>query len=176
MKSKSKPKKNRLNIVTPFSRTVTAILFLAIPLILFFIGINYGRDLERIDSTYELASKSEQAAMEAPAPKNSILVDTQTPGKEVTVRSAIIDGGGYVVIYRADAQGMPGKVIGKSAFIESDAMNVVIPLTEAVASGDRLVAGLNVDDGDTVFEFPGADAAVTDAAGNPVVVSFSVSE
>lgn len=48
---------HRVNEVTEFSKIVTAILFVSIPLITLFIGMNYGRDTQKVEDTYSEAAE-----------------------------------------------------------------------------------------------------------------------
>lgn len=147
-----KIKNKRLSTVTPFSRTFTAILFLTVPLIMFFIGINYGRDLERVDSTLQEAQRMEDALANSPARVNAITYTSQKPGRTATVERVVVSEPGYVVVYRVGPDGSMGRVIGTSERIASMASDLAIPLSEQVKKGDEVAATIHLDSGSGVGE------------------------
>lgn len=105
---------------------------------------------------------------------NAIVAQDQGPGRQITVANVVFEKTGYVVIHRADATGQAGAVIGQSGIISGKAENVAISLKEMVAAGDTLIAMLHTDDGDGVYEFPGADMPLKDDAGSVVQMKFSI--
>jgi hypothetical protein len=172
---------DRLNTVTPFSRTFAAILFVSIPIITFFIGYDYGMTAQKAESVMNKASASmmdmgagmasgtsEMTKLQA----NAVLAPDQKPGRSVMLTRVVLEKPGYVVVHR-DQAGKPGKVIGGSQVLTGTVDMQNVTLTEAVVDGDTLHAALYTDDGDNVREVPGADVAV-EMDGQPVIATFMV--
>ena len=92
----------------------------------------------------------------------------------VTVRLAVSDGPGFVVIHRND-DGSPGEVIGHTVIKDGRTRNVTVGVdTDNVT--DTLYAMLHSDTGKTgTFEFPDADPPVT-VEEETVVQSFAVED
>ena len=101
-------------------------------------------------------------------PESSMVVRSQPKGGGGTVRIASFALGapGYVVVH-ADANGRPGPVIGRSDLIEAGTYQNVSVEIDASRAGDRVHPMLHIDDGDGVYEFPGADGPALNA-GQPV--------
>jgi len=92
----------------------------------------------------------------------------------VVIPVAASRGPGWVVVHADDA-GAPGAILGKTRLINGFWRDVPVTLARPAGDGERLWAVLHVDEG-TVgeFEFPGPDAVVTDADGDPLQGSFVV--
>lgn len=77
-------------------------------------------------------------------------IDQKIAGK-VVILSAALKENGYMVIHKEE-KGKPGKIIGVSKLLAPGLYsNVSINISEAIASGDGVVAMLHQDDGDGVF-------------------------
>ena len=106
-----------------------------------------------------------------PTEEPALVVQSQPKraGDSVRINSVTLAEPGYVVVH-ADANGRPGPVIGRTELMDAGThanLNVEI---DASRAGDRVHPMLHVDDGDGVYEFPGADGPVT-VAGSPVVAA-----
>ena len=96
-------------------------------------------------------------------PEEPALVVQSQPkgnGTSVTIASFTLPEDGYVVVH-ADANGRPGPVIGQTELIEAGTYTNVPVRIDASRAGERVHPMLHVDDGDGVYEFPGADGPAT---------------
>jgi hypothetical protein len=93
----------------------------------------------------------------------------------VTVDSATLPEGGFVVIHRSD-DGSPGEVIGNSTYLEPGTHeDVVVELDVTLDESAELIAMAHQDTNDNQeYEFPDADEPYT-VDGSPVVDSANVS-
>lgn len=93
----------------------------------------------------------------------------------VTVDSVTSDGPGWIVIH-LDDNGSPGAVIGHAAVEDGENTDVSVTLDQDITEETTLWAMLHTDAGEQgTYEFPGADAPVTDAEDNIVMQSFVAS-
>ena len=102
------------------------------------------------------------------APEPALRVVSQPKGDGGTARMASFTLGepGYVVV-RADANGRPGQVIGRTELLEAGAYQNVEVQIDPSRAGERVHPMLHVDDGDGTFEFPGDDGPAL-VAGQPL--------
>jgi len=90
----------------------------------------------------------------------------------VTVDRVVSDGPGWIVIH-ADNNGAPGIVIGHSAVVDGENLDVVVEIDTAAAT-ETLYAMLHADLGtEGTYEFPGADVPVQ-VDGQVVTPAFTV--
>jgi plastocyanin len=102
--------------------------------------------------------------------KNAINVEADQPvGGKIAVGFAVLEKPGYVVIH-AEANGAPGKIIGKSALLAAGRNeNVVVDVK--VEDEVYYWAMLHADDGDGTFN-ASTDAPVKDSKGNVIMMRF----
>jgi hypothetical protein len=112
----------------------------------------------------------------------TVAVEDQTLNDgEVVIKSVNASENGWIVIHRTNEQtGTFGEVIGQTAINPGVNSNVVVKLDSSASfsprNGDKLWAMLHVDRGtEGKYEFPGADIPVTNAAGDIVMMPFTVS-
>lgn len=106
---------------------------------------------------------------------NAVVVEDQALGSDntVTVSSVTSDTGGWIVIH-AQAEGNPGPVVGNAAVTAGENSQVVVEI-DLMAATEILYAMLHIDAGNEgAYEFPGDDVPATDAEGNVVTPSFSL--
>lgn len=104
--------------------------------------------------------------------------DQDSDGATVVIDSVVSEGDGFIVIHR-DNDGSPGEVIGHAPVSDGENTDVEVTLDGDVEDGETLWAMLHTDDNTMgTYEFgdvEGADAPVTDADGDIVMQSFTVS-
>ena len=93
----------------------------------------------------------------------------------VNAVSVEADTEGWLVVY-ADEGGQVGEVLGQTAVSPGVQLLTPITLSRAVLDGEALHAALHTDAPEVgTFEFPGVDAPVAGAAGDPLSNTFTVS-
>ncbi len=107
---------------------------------------------------------------------NALLVIDQKPGKEITIAAVRLDEDGYVEIHEMTADGKPGNPIGVSKLLEAgDSTDVKISLTRSLLEGDKLIAMLHKDDGDSKF-LETKDLPIVDSQNAIVMMPFAVNK
>ena len=107
---------------------------------------------------------------------DSVVVSDQIadPTDRVVIDSVTADADGWIVVY-ADAGGSFGAQLGHTAIARGENANVAVDLARIAVDQETLHAMLHVDEGETeLFEFPGSDEPVTDAADDLIFASFTV--
>ena len=96
---------------------------------------------------------------QTPPSQFSISVETQqTAERRISIKEAGFPSAGYVVIHLSEND-KPGKTIGHSAlFSPGTYQNIVVPVDTLKVGENQLFVMLHADDGNGVYEFPGADA------------------
>lgn len=104
------------------------------------------------------------------ADEPALVVRSQPKGSggSVEIASLTLAEPGYVVVHANDG-GKPGAVIGRTELIDAGTHENVSVQIDPTRAGDRVYPMLHTDDGDGVYEFPGADAPTT--FGGSVVVA-----
>jgi len=77
-------------------------------------------------------------------------------GGTVTASMVMSEANGWLVIHRTDDSGKPGPVVGHAPLKKGENIDVVAILTEAVASGDKLMVMLHGETGGMktgIFEY-----------------------
>lgn len=106
--------------------------------------------------------------------ESTIAAVNQAPQYSVTIESATLSRPGYIVIHE-QKDGELGTVIGHSVLHKIGIIkNVSVGLNRPLVSGETLYAMLHTDDGNGVYDFPGADEPTKDNAGEIVVVPFNI--
>jgi predicted lipoprotein with Yx(FWY)xxD motif len=99
--------------------------------------------------------------MSTPAGNTTPMVkvsDQPLVGSMITVDEVISVGPGWIVIYTTNASGQPDQLIGHTALMDGDNLNVQVQVDPTMAQG-TLYAQLHADAGVVgTFEYPGADA------------------
>jgi hypothetical protein len=116
-------------------------------------------------------------ASQAPAQSMAqmIMVGPQTAGNTVTVSSVTIEKDGFLVVHAIkDGKPVVPGSLGNVAVKAGTTKNVVVELSEAVASGDVVLTMLHMDDGMMgMYMFPSQDGPVM-MGGKPVVATAKV--
>ena len=128
-------------------------------------------DLPVKDSNDAVITPSFTANAGTSEPSVTVYDQLSDPANEVTIRQVLYDSAGWLVIHE-DGGGMFGDVIGKVAVTAGVNTDLTVTLDRNISSGETLYAMLHSDDGDGIYEFPGADGPVVDAQGNVVVPTF----
>lgn len=111
---------------------------------------------------------------------DNIVVPDQAGSSKIFVEKVLLKTngkGGYVVIHRTAKDGTPGVIIGVSKYLEPGVNdNIVVPLNsgETVAIGDKLIAMLHGDNGDTIWNDATLDAPILREDGSNVMWKFSI--
>ncbi|MBI4121252.1 MAG: hypothetical protein HY457_03285 [Parcubacteria group bacterium] len=114
-----------------------------------------------------------QEATDFSSEEITLSVLDQAPGGAVVVEHTTLPSGGYVAIHE-DAEGVPGTIIGKSAYLSQGEINgLAVTLERPSVAGEVLYAVLLSDNGDQVLA-PEADAPMIDQAGNVIFSVFNV--
>ncbi len=96
---------------------------------------------------------------------------------QVAVARVVAPEDGWIAIYEAD-QGAPGALLGQSAVVRGDNLDVVVTLTRELTNDERLIARLHAEDpSDGQFTYDGAnneDLPVLDASGAQLAPEFGV--
>lgn len=108
-----------------------------------------------------------------PVSEEWIKMRLQTAGNTISFRDVRILNPGFVAIH-ADKNGKPGAIIGTSGLISGSVDDLVISLNRPSKAGELLHAVAYRDDGDGVFEVPGADIPYIDKDGRPVAQNFLI--
>ena len=105
------------------------------------------------------ACSQEQVVVKEESKAISIGVsDQKVLGSKVTLESVQIDKAGYVVMHKV-VDGKPGSVVGNSALFLGKVQNLEVEVA-GYEDEKELIAMLHYDNGDGVYEFPGADGPV----------------
>ena len=105
---------------------------------------------------------------------SSVDASDQLAGSSVAIDSATLIAPGYIVIHE-EVSGAFGPVIGSSELYEAGTFkDVSVTLDRSSVSGETLYAMLHDDDGNSEYEFPGADAPTTNKTGEVVVLPFEI--
>lgn len=115
-------------------------------------------------------------AMTEAAGSDSVVASDQTLGTDntVVIDKVVVAADGWLVIH-ADAAGKPGPVLGYVAVKKGENDNVKVPLKDTTGLTATVWAMLHVDAGTVgMYEFPGADIPLMDAAGNTVMAQFKL--
>jgi hypothetical protein len=126
-----------------------------------------------------LLAASACSGADLPGVSVGLVVSDQTlaVANQLLVTKVVAPDAGFVVI-RADADGVPGALVGKRAVPSGTSADLIITLERAAGDGERLHAILHHDSGTVgVFAFdsdPTVDPPVTTAAGDVVKASFTV--
>jgi hypothetical protein len=104
----------------------------------------------------------------------SLFVQSQRPGREISVEFAYLDEPGYVAIFTAEGN-TPGELIGVSSLLAKGRTDgLVIRLSRNSRAGEMLYAGIfKVTDSRTA---PLTDMPVLDSLGKPVYAIFDISD
>lgn len=117
------------------------------------------------------------ATKKALSGSGDLVIDTQQPGRNIIITSAVVKDKGFVVIKKnTDFETMRANkdILGISQLLPvGTAKNIQIPLNEYV-DGVELKAYLYKDDGDGMFN-PASDKYATDAKGWAIYKNFPVS-
>jgi len=131
---------------------------------------------------------TEQTAQASPSPEevteeegdamekddSSITASDQPAASSVAIDSATLIAPGYIVIHE-QTDGELGPVIGNGELYEAGSFeNVSVALDRPSVTGETLYAMLHDDDGNGLYEFPGADAPTVNKAGEIVVLPFEI--
>lgn len=93
--------------------------------------------------------------------------------KSVTATDVVAAKAGYLVAHEADATGTKaGKILGTVAVKAGDNKGIVVPLTEDVKSGSKLILMLH-EDSNADAKFDDKDKPVL-AGGKPVTQTISI--
>ena len=107
--------------------------------------------------------------------KDAVTVSDQSTGDSMTIDSATLEDGGYVVIHE-DADGKPGAIIGSSTYLPAETSeDIQLPLNRFAEEGEMLYAMLHSDDGNNLFQAVN-DLPIKDSQGNIVVKKFTIGE
>jgi hypothetical protein len=111
-------------------------------------------NLKKGSATLTIENESQK-----PTPTADVTFEDQTVQNgtdTVTVASANLSEGGYVVIH-ADDNGSPGAVLGNSSYLANGTSeNIEIELDQNLTANTSLIAMAHLDtDGDEVYEFAG---------------------
>ena len=99
---------------------------------------------------------------------------TADPANTVVVATVTSVGPGFIVIH-ADDGGAPGEVLGNTAVNDGSNSDVSVTLSRDAVDGEVLYAMLHIDAGvQGTYEFPGPDVPATDADGDVITPSFTV--
>jgi hypothetical protein len=93
-------------------------------------------------------------------------------GDTVVIDEVTVAQNGWIVLQRADANGqsVPDRVVGVAPVQAGTTDSVQVPLTAALAPGDKIVVLLYADAGVVgTFEYAGPDTPLTDANTAPVL-------
>lgn len=102
---------------------------------------------------------------------DAIYVENQPAGTgEVTIGYIVLSQPGYVII-AADDEGVPGKRIGTSRWMNDGGEHVTVELTELLAHDQVYYAVVHHDNGDEVFNVA-TDPAATDSEDSVVLMTF----
>lgn len=106
--------------------------------------------------------------------KNGIKAYNQLPEKTVYVSEILLERPGYIVIFQADAQGKPDKMLGYGGVFKAGRYpNITMMLKEETKEGDTLLAVLYIDNGDGLYK-ENEELPVKDEKGNQVMAKFSI--
>ncbi|MES2953071.1 MAG: hypothetical protein V4674_00740 [Patescibacteria group bacterium] len=98
--------------------------------------------------------------------QNDLVASDARPSDVVSVDSVTLAHGGFVVIHE-DAQGVPGAILGASAYLAAGMKTgVPVKLSRMTRDGELLYAMLHRDDGDQKFD-PQYDLPVI--SGDPAI-------
>lgn len=126
----------------------------------------------------------DEITAEPTATTTLLVVPDQAGGKQAFIGQAVVPSDGFVVIRTVpeDTTGTTtdttigtttGMVIGVSELLPAGTKeNFLVDLDQEVVEGDILSAGIYLDDGDGTYT--DADQALTDDAGDPVTMKFTI--
>ncbi len=100
-----------------------------------------------------------------------LVVETQYAGMSVAVAHVEVSSPTWVAVYES-SNGKPGNILGAALFLTSTE-NGTVELLRATRADQEYLVGEFTDNGDRVFSLK-ADAPVSNAAGNPILVPFKV--
>ncbi len=119
------------------------------------------------------SANTNESMHEATGSGAALSVSTQKAGSSAVIDQVTLTKPGFVVVHEDNA-GKPGKIIGQTFLLTPGIkQDVVVKVT--LQAGKTYYAMLHLDDGDKKFS-AAADTPAKDAAGNPVMVKFSVSK
>lgn len=158
-------------------KTGISIIIILVIILVGYTYLSQTREQENTNSgneqhTNTVSDNSPQSNTTTPTANSSVYVSTQIPGSSVTIDSVNLEQAGFVVIHEVDNNGRPAKIIGASNVL-SPGPKQDLEVNVTVAAGAKYIAMLHKDDGNSRF---GAvvDTLILDSAGNPVMISFSV--
>lgn len=93
------------------------------------------------------------------AKESSLLVSPVNAGNTVEITKAVLAVPGYVVVSTLK-NNLPDLVLGHSELLKGENSNVKIKLIRDLSKGEQIFVGLNSDDGDGQFEYPGKDIPI----------------
>jgi len=97
------------------------------------------------------------AASASPSPQGVVVNNMAVSGSTVVLDQVTIGQNGWVVLYRADANGQPitNAIVGVAPVQAGVSTNVQVPFSGALADGDKIVVLLHADGGAIGrFEYP----------------------
>lgn len=104
--------------------------------------------------------------------KPTLTIIPQKASDSIIVSSAVLDKPGFIAAYKTMEKGIPDEknFQGVSALLNGEQKDIKIPLKEKSNPGDIYSVIIHVDDGDSLFEFPGDDrpSAFSDGSVNYV--------
>ncbi|KXK08640.1 MAG: hypothetical protein UZ21_OP11001000631 [Microgenomates bacterium OLB22] len=120
-------------------------------------AISFGGYLWYRDSSYADQPIANEAVLGTQKVSDPLIVHDQFAVDDLLVKSVTMEKPGYIALHMS-FEGKPGSVIAHSPLLEiGQQKDVVILLTEPIATGTALFAMIHEDDGDGVWEFPGDD-------------------
>lgn len=150
--------KNTINNAggTPSGAPMKKILFGVIA-VLILAGIAYYATSMKKNDSSPVMSTSEEEVDEGP--RDRISLGETFEGPAVTVRTAEFLRPGFIAVYRLDDEGII-YLSGRSDLLDVGRHeNIIIPLDQPLKDTESVGAVPHLDDGNSVFEFPGNDRA-----------------
>ncbi|TSD07402.1 MAG: hypothetical protein Greene07144_920 [Parcubacteria group bacterium Greene0714_4] len=107
---------------------------------------------------------------------NAIYVEDQAPSKTILVATVRLEKPGFVIVFD-DANGVPGKILGRSDFLPAGEMENLLPiqLSRKTQDGEILYIALHFDDGDGMFDVTKDQPALDSTSALPVMTIITVS-
>ncbi len=96
----------------------------------------------------------------------NLLVESQAPGKFITIKQAVVPAGGFLVAHQ-DSGGKPGSVLGYSSYLKPGVnTSMIIVFDQPTIVGQSLLITLYADNGD--YQLTGDDKPLVDSVGQTI--------